>query len=146
MDRTYSEAMIRRVQQLHAESTPCWGTMTAAEMLRHCNLVHAQLLAPAVQTQKKTTLRHYLLRWAVLYLLPRYPKGAQTPKDFRTKGTVDTTTFENEKQAFMDLLRRFVLHREPIAHWHPYFGQLSTLQWGRSSWKHVDHHLRQFGV
>lgn len=138
--------MIERVQNLQADSTPRWSQMTATEMLRHCNLVHAQLLAPAATTQKKTSLRHYLLRWVVLYLLPRYPKGAETPRQFRTKDTVDAAGFETEKQAFIASLRRFALQNKPIAHWHPYFGNLSTTQWGLSSWKHADHHLRQFGV
>ena len=146
LDKICSEAMIDRVQNLQADSTPRWGKMTATEMLRHCNLVHAQLLAPAAPTHKKTSLRQYLLRWVGLYMLPRYPKGTQTPRQFRTKGTVDTAAFEIEKQAFIDSLRRFALHNKPIAHWHPYFGNLSTAQWGLTSWKHTDHHLRQFGV
>jgi hypothetical protein len=29
---------------------------------------------------------------------------------------------------------------------HPLFGPLTTTQWGQLTWKHLDHHLRQFGV
>ena len=29
---------------------------------------------------------------------------------------------------------------------HPFFGRLSGKQWGETQYKHVDHHLRQFGV
>jgi hypothetical protein len=29
---------------------------------------------------------------------------------------------------------------------HPMFGKMTADQWGRSMWKHLDHHLRQFGV
>jgi hypothetical protein len=29
---------------------------------------------------------------------------------------------------------------------HPAFGPLSPEEWGRLCWKHLDHHLRQFGV
>jgi len=146
LDKTCCEAVIRRAQKLRPESRPRWGQMTATEMLRHCNLVHAQLLAPAEPTQKKTSLQQYLLRWVVLYGLPRYPRGAQTPKHFRTQGKVDATQFEQEKQAFIDSVHRFAAHEGPITHRHPYFGQLTTVQWGRASWKHVDHHLRQFGL
>jgi hypothetical protein len=29
---------------------------------------------------------------------------------------------------------------------HPAFGRLSGAAWGALSYKHIDHHLRQFGV
>ncbi len=29
---------------------------------------------------------------------------------------------------------------------HPLFGPLSGEEWGALSWKHLDYHLRQFGV
>jgi len=29
---------------------------------------------------------------------------------------------------------------------HPFFGTLSADEWGKLTWKHIDHHLRQFGV
>ena len=146
LDKACSEAVISRVQKLHSGSTPRWGKMTVTEMLRHCTLVHEQLLAPAEPTPKKTSLQQYLLRWIVLYALPHYPKGAQAPKRFHTKGMVEAARFEKEKQAFIDSVRCFAQHQAPITHWHPYFGNLSTEQWGFTSWKHADHHLRQFGV
>jgi hypothetical protein len=78
--------------------------------------------------------------------MPRFPKGAQAPKKFQVKGTVGASEFEKEKQGFINSVQRFATHSGPIAHHHPYFGKLSTEQWGLASWKHVDHHLRQFGV
>ncbi|HEV7330308.1 MAG TPA: DUF1569 domain-containing protein [Flavisolibacter sp.] len=129
LDKECTETVISRAQKLHPGSTPHWGKMTVTEMLHHCNLVHAQLLSPAEPTTKRTSLQQYLVRWVVLYLLPRYPKGAQAPKKFHTKGLVDKEQFENEKQAFIASLRRFASYKEPIAHWHPYFGKLSTEQW-----------------
>jgi len=29
---------------------------------------------------------------------------------------------------------------------HPLFGRLTTAEWGRWGYRHMDHHLRQFGV
>ena len=29
---------------------------------------------------------------------------------------------------------------------HPFFGEMSTDDWDKLMWKHLDHHLRQFGV
>ena len=146
LEKDCAASVISRVQKLQPDSIPRWGKMTVTEMLHHCNLVHQQLLLPATPHQKKTSLRQYLIRWVVLYAMPRYPKNAQAPKRFHTKGVVDKARFADEKQAFIELVQRLAGHSQPIHHWHPYFGNLSTEQWGRTSWKHVDHHLRQFGV
>ena len=146
LDKHVGEEMVQRVQQLRADTPPFWGKMTAAEMLLHMNKVHQHLLAPSSPAAKKTSLKQYLVRWVVLYVMPRYPKGAKTPAPLRTKGLVDDAAFEEHKQTFIELIRRFAQHNEPIQHYHPYFGALSTKQWGLASWKHADHHLRQFGV
>ena len=29
---------------------------------------------------------------------------------------------------------------------HPFFGRMTGEEWDRLLWKHLDHHLRQFGV
>jgi hypothetical protein len=29
---------------------------------------------------------------------------------------------------------------------HPFFGPLTATEWDRLQWKHLDHHLRQFGA
>lgn len=141
-----AEAVISRAQKLQANTQPLWGKMTVTEMLHHCNKVHEQLLTPSEPTNKGTSIKQYLMRWLVLYLMPRYPTGAQAPKKFHTKGTINESEFEKEKQAFISSVERFANYNQPIAHWHPYFGKLSTEQWGLTSWKHADHHLRQFGV
>jgi hypothetical protein len=146
LERESCNALIARVAALRADSQALWGKMTATEMLHHCNKVHQQLLTPVQPGDKTTSLKQYLLRWLVLYLMPRYPKGAQTPKQFRTSGTIDQARFEEEKQTYIDWVNKFATHTAPIDHWHPYFGKLSTKQWGLASWKHADHHLRQFGV
>ena len=146
LDKESNEQLVARVQALQAGTPPRWGGMTATEMLLHCNKAHTLMLALATATARRTSPLQYLIRWLVLYVLPQFPKNAKAPKEIRTKGIIDPTAFEEQKEAFVALLRRFPQHREPIAHRHPYFGALTTRQWGLTGWKHVDHHLRQFGV
>jgi hypothetical protein len=141
-----SESLVQRIQNLRADTPPLWGSMTATEMLLHCNKVHEHLLSPAEASGKGTSVKQFLVRWVVLYMLPRYPKGASAPKQLRTKGAISEAAFEGQKQTFIDLIRRFQQIKTPIQHHHPYFGNLSTEQWGLASWKHTDHHLRQFGL
>ncbi len=121
--------------------------MNATEMLVHCNTIHAYLLTPSAgESKPKTSLKQLLIRWVVLYVLPSYPKNAEAPKQLKTKGNASSAIFTNEKTTFIHLLNQFAAHKNPIAHNHPYFGRLSTHQWGLAMWKHTDHHLRQFAV
>lgn len=145
LDRQSAEQLISRVEKLQPTRKAVWGSMTATEMLLHCNKVHELLLLPASLSPKKTTLKQYLIRYLVLYIMPNYPKNAKAPQQIATKGSITSEAFEQQKENYIALLRRFQQPTE-IKHHHPYFGNLSTTQWGLASWKHADHHLRQFGV
>lgn len=140
-------ALIQRINQLQPDAQPLWGTMTVTEMLLHCNKVlHNLMTATAPASPRRTTAKQYLARWMVLYVLPRFPKGAQAPKQVRTKGLIKDEEFETQKADLLRVVRQFAAHTAPIRLPHPYFGNINTQQWGITAWKHTDHHLRQFGV
>lgn len=137
--------LVERAQRLQPHDAAKWGRMTATEMLVHCNKIHAYLLSPSTNAKRKSTVKQHLIRWLVLYILPRYPRNATAPKEARTSGNVSSTDFDEEKKTFVYLLDKFS-KTQNINHHHPYFGRLSTREWGIAMWKHTDHHLRQFGV
>lgn len=145
LSKECSEHLISRVQKISADSPALWGSMNATEMLLHCNVVNEQLLKSA-PSQKSTGIKHYISRLLFLYLLPNYPRNAKTPKRNITKGQIDASFFVQQQQKFIDIIHRFPLHQKPIELPHPYFGNLNTGQWGLAGYKHVDHHLRQFGA
>ena len=145
LDKECGETLVRRIQKLQPGSAPLWGRMTATEMLLHMNRIHEQMLtAPPVK--KGTRLKQYIGRLFALYLLPAFPKNVRTPKRNDTKGQIDASAFAEQQQKFIELVQRFPLHQKPIELPHPYFGDLNTKQWGLAGYKHVDHHLRQFGI
>lgn len=88
-------------------------------------------------------LRNPVLRWLALYVLP-LPRGVATvPILLTTKPSV----WEDDVRQLVELIERAA--RSPgDAAWgeSPVFGNLTREQWGALSYKHVDHHLRQFGV
>jgi hypothetical protein len=145
LDKDCSEYLVSRVQKLKPETAPFWGTMTTTEMLLHCNRVNEQLLT-AEPLRKGTRIKQYIARCMVLYVIPKFPKNARTPKRNVTKGQVNNESFAEQLEQFIQLIRRFPLRDKPIELPHPYFGDLSTQQWGLANYKHMDHHLRQFGV
>lgn len=145
LDKECNETVVKRIQGLQPDSGALWGTMNATEMLLHCNRINEQLLTAPVQ-KKGTRFKQLIIRWLVLYLSPTFPKNARTPRRNDTKGQIDAAAFADEKRRFVDLIRRFPVHQNPIELPHPYFGDLNTKQWGLAAYKHVNHHLRQFGL
>ena len=57
----------------------------------------------------------------------------------------DPKDFEKEKQILLEMIMNF--KEENIVDTpHPFFGKLTKEQWSKGTWKHLDHHLQQFGV
>ena len=75
----------------------------------------------------------------------QWKHGLPTSPQFVIK---DERNFEVEKNKLLDVVQRFhtggpsKVGKFP----HPMFGAFTSEQWGRAMWKHLDHHLRQFGV
>jgi hypothetical protein len=44
------------------------------------------------------------------------------------------------------LIQRFNGAEAQLSGDHPLFGALSAAEWGRFSYRHADHHLRQFSI
>lgn len=145
LDRHAALQIVTRVQLLQPTDEGRWGMMTVTEMLKHCNLANTQILE-GERTQPKTTLKQYLLRILSLYIVPRFPKNMQGAPANDTSGTISDARFYNEREQFIKTIMRFPANRKPLTLSHIAFGNISTRQWGRAAWMHMDHHLRQFGV
>jgi hypothetical protein len=59
----------------------------------------------------------------------------------------ETHDFAKSQQEFTDILKRFVAEgRKAKLKPHPFYGEMDAEAWGKTSYGHIDHHLRQFGV
>jgi len=73
------------------------------------------------------------------------PYKQSLPTDPTFVMTGSEKDFEKEKAALIELVNNFnetSIQREQ----HPVFGKLNKHNWSKATWKHLDHHLRQFGV
>ncbi len=137
--------IIERVKHLRPGTTALWGRMTAPEMLLHANLCNREVFEP-IKPVKPTTLRQWLLRIIALYISPHFKKGVMGDAKKDTHGTNAQIDFEEERNVFIELVGRYPALKGEITVPHMAFGNLSTRQWGIAAYKHMDHHLRQFGV
>jgi len=100
--------------------------------------------APGVDTAFTRTV----LKWAALQLPLHWPQGVKTIP--AVDATIDGTRpvhFERDRQELAALMVQFCEAPADFAwHPHPIFGRLSTAEWRRWGYLHMDHHFRQFGV
>ena len=139
------DAITRRLAALQPSSPRQWGKMNPAQMLAHCT---AALEVPCRDTVKKQALIGRVLapfvRSSVLGDKP-LGRNAPTDPDFKIAGDRE---FGVEKRRLDALIGRFFSGGPSAADGvvHSFFGRLSGEQWGRLMYKHLDHHLRQFGA
>ena len=139
------ESILRRLDALQADSPRQWGKMNAAQMVTHC--------ARALETGAGERPMKQKLIGKIL--MPFFRKSILGEKPFSRNGPTDPSfivaderEFSTERQKLVDLIGRFVA-RGPAAaatQTHAFFGKMTGEEWGETMYKHIDHHLRQFGV
>jgi hypothetical protein len=135
------EAILRRLRRLQPSSQPRWGTLTAPRMVCHLADQLRVGLGDLVAQRVDTFPRRTLLKWLVVYTPVRPPPGKiQTAPEMMRTGP---TTWAEDLTTVEQLIGR--LAANPTTAAHPFFGPLTHGGWARLAWKHVDHHLRQFG-
>ena len=132
-----------RIDLLTSDSTAKWGKMTATQMMAH--LVDGLRMATGelVAKDKKLPIRFTPLKQLIIYG-PRFPKNSPTAPELLARKPEDWDTECANLRRMMDLFAG----RKPGSKLprHPAFGNLSRQAWGALGYKHLDHHLRQFGV
>ena len=139
------EALLRRIDQLSSEAMPGWGTMNAAQMCAHCAEVAEVASGKAlVGTPWYIRLMGGLIKKMVVSKKP-YPRGARTHPQFEFGTEAD---FAEQKARLVRVLDG--LHSGGRARaaerTHPLFGAMTADEHGWLTYKHLDHHLTQFGV
>jgi hypothetical protein len=133
-----------RVRSLSTSSTGRWGTLDVAGMLQHLRLSARMALGDlTMPSANKRAFQMFPLKHLILYVLP-FPKGAPTAKELKPD---NAPSLEEERAALLVLLEQIGTGPvEGAGPAHPLFGPLTRREWGVATYKHTDHHLKQFGV
>lgn len=137
-------AIAGRVLSLSISSTGRWGSMDVAGMLRHLHLSARMALGEMqVPSANKRAFQMFPLKHLIIYVLP-FPKGAPTAAELKPDAGV---SLEEERAALLEMLERLGTGpREGMGPDHPLFGPMTWREWGAATYKHCNHHLKQFGV
>jgi hypothetical protein len=144
-DEKESANIISRINKLTPDSRPNWGKMNVAQMLAHCQVPLD--VAMGKQTLKRSLAGFLFGRLAKKSVVGDKPfkRNLPTAPTFIVR---DERNFELEKTKLVELVQQFSTGGEQglTKHPHPFFGTLTPDEWNKSQWKHLDHHLQQFGV
>lgn len=145
-DRQTRDEILERMDNLTDSSRALWGRMKVGQMLHHCQFP----LEVALGNHQRLKVPNLFLRLLMkgykknLYNDRPWKQNMPTAPGFKVKEDRD---FKEERTKLIQLLDDFQLlgeKGEPGPH--PIFGAFTKEQWGKMQYKHLDHHLRQFGV
>lgn len=138
--------IIDRIESLTPITLSQWGKMTVSQMLLHCQQP-IKVAFGTLQLQPKPLLAFFFGKAAKKQLTSDRPfgKGMPTSKQFKITHEPD---FEKSKRELIILVEAFAKegHDAIKIDKHPLFGKLTPHEWDLMQWKHLDHHLRQFGA
>ena len=135
-----------RINRLTANSIPQWGKMSVQQMLAHCCVTYEYIYEnkhPKPGAFKKFILKLFVKK--IVVSETPYKKNSPTAPDFIIK---DSRNFETEKNRLLGFIHKtqelgsaYFEYRRSHS-----FGTLTTNEWNNMFYKHLDHHLTQFGV
>jgi uncharacterized protein DUF1569 len=145
-ESTRVEEVKQRLDKLEPTSGRQWGKMTPAQMLAHCSAA-MEMATGDVKPPRMFVGR--ILGWVVrpMVLKEEKPLGKNGPTAPSLVITGERN-FAAERQRLSGLVDRFATGGPSACTMHPhtFFGRLTPDEWARLMYKHLDHHLQQFGV
>ncbi len=138
--------IINRIEKLNSSSKQRWGKMNVAQMLAHCNVSYEMVYAdihPKPNVFIKFILKSFIKN-KVVNTTP-YKNNGKTAPQFLMK---ETKNFDEEKKRLINYIKKtqelgteYFNNKESHS-----FGKLTTTEWNNMFYKHLNHHLNQFGV
>jgi len=139
---TDRELLLERLRRVPRDAKPLWGSLDAPRMLCHTADVMRIALGELPSKPAHSVLSRTIGKFMVVNTGLQAPRGKiETAPEMMTSVP---KSWDADLAACVELVER-VGRGSPRAV-HPAFGPLSPDEWGRMCWKHLNHHLVQFGA
>ena len=144
--RSVTDGVIERINKLQADTQPKWGKMSVSQMLAHCCVTYEMMYED--KHPKPGAFARFLLKAFVKNTVVSetpYKHNSRTAPAFLI---TDPKVFETEKArliAYLNKTEQMGIAQFDNKESHS-FGPLTKLEWNNMLYKHLDHHLSQFGV
>lgn len=138
--------IIQRINNLNAQTQPKWGSMSVAQMLAHCAVTY-EMVYDDIHPKPNTLVRFMLKTFVKNKVVNEtaYEHNGRTAPQFIIK---DEKNFEAEKRRLIAFIQKTQgLGENAFDNKESHsFGKLTKTEWNNMFYKHLDHHLSQFGV
>ena len=149
-DLTYffNTTLANALINLELESTAVWGTMNAKQMLIH--LIQSSKMMYFGNSTLLIKEEYVEKAIAFLYSDKEIKRGLVVPKEIGYSFDDDIAT--NIDELIEELIEAtntmiiFLAKNKDFKAIHPFFGELTSLQWSIFQRKHYTHHLSQFSL
>lgn len=141
-----SDKIIERINRLTPSTPANWGKMNVSQMLAHCNVTYE--MAYETKHPKPNFFMRFFLKTFIKKIVTGvapYKHNSQTAPAFIIKENKD---FEAEKLRLINYINKTQQlgevhfdNKESLS-----FGPLNKTEWNNQFYKHLDHHLTQFGA
>ncbi len=141
-----ADEIVQRINNLTPSSQPKWGKMNVSQMLAHCNVTYEMLYEnkhPAPKGLMKLILKLFIKKAVVSETPYKHNSGTApaflitTEKEFATEKARLIAYITRTQQLGGASFNNKESHS---------FGPLTTTEWNNMFYKHLNHHLSQFGV
>jgi hypothetical protein len=137
--------LLDRLAKLNADTERQWGKMTASQMMEHT--ARAMEMATG-----QVPMKQAFIGKAIGWIFKNKFLGEQPFSKNSPTGPTLIIKDDPDFEAVRERLSGLISHLHSLGesgtdgNIHGFFGPLTGKQWGETQYKHVDHHLRQFGV
>ena len=140
---TDNSELVQRINQLNPDTKAQWGKMSVDQMLMHTNA------ASEVAFGKKELKINFLMKLVGKMMKNKvfnseFKKNSPTAPEFIFKDSYDFENTKNELIKNIQLLEDGHITIKVMDH--PFWGKMTYEDWDKLMYKHLDHHLKQFGV
>lgn len=136
----------RRLASLTPHADRRWGRMTAHQAVCHLSDWFRAILGDRPIPAKEPSAGLKVLRFIAFTTPLPWLRGFPTsPMTDQEKLGTPPAEFAADVAALQALMLRFVATRGEGLPPHNRWGRMSAAMWGRYGYRHVNHHLRQFG-
>jgi len=145
-DQTERNVLIERLNRLTGEEKAVWGKMNVNQMVSHL-VQSGEMPFSADLADRSNFFSRTVIKPLILYVMPM-PKEVKTPPDFnQQENGRKPLDFEEDKKLVVDAINKIgELPVDQECKNHPFFGKMNAKEWAIITHKHIDHHLKQFGV
>lgn len=144
-DSATHQEFASRIGQLTPQSQRQWGKMSVQQMVCHMTDSLKVTLGETPSSFKPNFLSSRLGHFIVLNV--PIPKGKlPTKAEFQVTKPGDWAADIATLNGYLDRVVTRSKAAESVWGIHPRFGKLTHDEWGKLLARHMDHHLRQFGV